>query len=65
MGKKSRWERRRIACKETGIETNLLIEWRDEEGKEVLKGVSCDNPRLQDLDNRDCKWTCWEGLSRK
>jgi hypothetical protein len=64
MSKKNRWERKRITCKETGLETNLLIEWLDEKGTEILNGVSCDNPQLQGIDNQDCKWSCWEGISK-
>jgi len=63
MAEKRRWERRRITCREARRETNLLIEWRDRDGREVLSGMSCDNPLLQGLDNRDCKWSCWEEIS--
>lgn len=65
MTDKSKWVRRKIKCPEENREANLLIEWRVEKGKKVLTGISCDNPKLSDLDNWDCKWSCWEKISRK
>ena len=63
MAKKTGWEQRKIKCPEEKREADLLIEWRREKGKKVINSISCDNPRLSDLDNWDCQWSCWEALS--
>jgi hypothetical protein len=63
MEKESSWETRQMKCPEEGRMANLLIEWRDEEGKTVLKSLGCDNPRLRDLDNWECQWSCWEKIA--
>ena len=66
MSEKSKWMKSKIKCDETQREANLLIEVCKEKGKEVVKSVSCDNPRLADLNNWDCKWSCWnKALKRK
>ena len=65
MAGKSRWEKRKVKCSETKREANLLIEWRKEKGKEIPNSISCDNPRLSDLDNWDCRWTCMEEIEKK
>ena len=62
MGKKSRWETRQVQCPEEERVAKLLLEWRDENGIAILKSISCDNPRLQDLDLWDCRWTCWDNI---
>jgi hypothetical protein len=62
MADKIRRECRQIRCPEEDRTADLMIEWREENGKEVLNSVHCDNPRLADLDNWDCRWTCMETL---
>ncbi len=65
MSRKLRWETRRVKCPEVGREAHLFIEWRQEKGKILLNSISCDNPRLRDLDNWDCRWSCWDGIARE
>jgi hypothetical protein len=61
---KSRWEKCHITCPEEQIDTELLLEWRKEKGKKVLKSVSCKNTKLMDLSPQDCEWTCWEEIEK-
>jgi len=65
MSKKLHWESRRVQCPEVGRKANLFIEWKQEHGKSTLSSISCDNPRLSDLDNWDCRWSCWEEIERE
>jgi hypothetical protein len=68
MSEKSRWEKRKVDCEETGEEANLLIEYRKtgKKGKkEEVGGVSCDNPQLTDYDGDDCEWTCIDEIERE
>jgi hypothetical protein len=58
-----RWETRQFRCPEQEMVANLLIQWRETEGKPALNGVSCDNPRLKDLDNWECGWACWQQIA--
>lgn len=60
-GSKPRWTTETVKCPEGDHEAHLLLEW-DEEGKGVLKGISCDNPNFAGLDNWDCEWSCWEKM---
>ena len=63
-GSSPRWEKRRIQCAETMRPAYLMVEWRmQEDGKEVISSVSCDNPHLHNLGGGDCTWSCWEKLS--
>jgi hypothetical protein len=62
MKDKIRRECRKIRCPEEDRTADLLIEWREQDGGEVIASVRCDNPRLRDLDNWDCRWTCMEAL---
>lgn len=65
MGETHRWVKLQIECpKEKGM-SELLLEWHDEEGTEVLNSMSCDNPKLRDLSGQDCDWACWESVSEK
>jgi hypothetical protein len=57
------WEVRQRRCADAECVANLLLEWRDLQGRSVLTGVSCDNPRLRDLDNWDCSGSCWEEIA--
>jgi hypothetical protein len=41
----------------------LLVEYHMEnDGKETLRSVSCDNPYLRDYGGGDCEWSCWEKI---
>ncbi len=62
MEGKIRRERRKFRCPEEDRIADLMIEWRLEDGNEVIASVHCDNPRLRDLDNWDCRWTCLDAL---
>jgi hypothetical protein len=61
---KSSWEKCRVTCPEEKIDTELLLEWREEGGKKVLKSISCKNPKLMDLKPEDCQWPCWEAIEK-
>ena len=65
MKQKSRWEKCQIQCPEEDIDTELLLEWQEENGKKVLKSVSCKNTKLMDLKPEDCQWSCWEELEQR
>ena len=64
MGEKSLWERRTIECPEEKRTAKVLIEWQTEDGERLGKSMSCDNPRLRDIDNWDCHWSCWEAVQK-
>ena len=64
MKQKSNWEKCQIKCPEEEIETALLLEWREENGKKVLNSVSCKNPKLMDFKPEDCQWSCWKELEK-
>lgn len=57
-----RWERRQVQCPEEDRVSSLLLTWSEEDQRAVLCSVSCDNPRLRDLDNWECRWSCWEQI---
>jgi hypothetical protein len=57
-----RREIRKFRCREEDRIAELTIQWRREGGKEIIDSVHCDNPRLRDLDNWDCRWTCMDAL---
>jgi hypothetical protein len=59
-----RWETREFDCPEGEGVAHVLIEWAEKDGRPVVKGISCDNPRLSDLDNWDCKWSCWKKIEK-
>jgi hypothetical protein len=65
MAKQSKWFTLEMKCPEGKGESKLLVEWRGEGGKEVLKSISCDNLYLRDLSGGDCEWSCWEEVSRE
>ncbi len=52
-------------CLEEKRTAKLLIEWQEKDGKRVIKSMSCDNPKLKDLNNWDCHWSCWEAIQKK
>lgn len=64
MKQKTRWEKCRIKCPEERLETDLLLEWYEKEGKKVLNSINCSNPKLMDLKPSDCQWTCWEMIEK-
>lgn len=63
MAKKTSWERRKVSCPEEKRMARLFLEWHEDEGKVVLNSIVCDNPKLRDLDNSECQWSCWEKIS--
>jgi hypothetical protein len=64
MGGKTLREERTFECQDEKRIAKLLIEWQEKDGTRVLKSVSCDHPRLSDIDNWDCHWTCWEAVRK-
>ena len=60
MGKQSRWVKRHIECPEGKGENDLLIEFQDDRGKEVVRAISCHNPLLEDFAGGTCGWSCWQ-----
>jgi hypothetical protein len=65
MDNPSEWESISLPCPENPDRTAILLVQKQEvDGEMVIKSISCDNPRLRDLDNWDCKWQCWEELAR-
>ena len=65
MSRETSWQMLDMTCPEEGCPgARLLLEWKETQGKLTLSGVSCDNPRLKDLDNWECRWSCWEEVAR-
>jgi hypothetical protein len=62
MATQVRWQMQQVECSEQGCLANLLIEWQDTEAEPLLRGVRCDHPRLRDLDNWECDWSCLEQI---
>jgi hypothetical protein len=60
----SKREKRTITCPEGIGKPQLFLEWRDEDGREILNSIYCDNLHLRDLSGGDCQWSCWEKVSR-
>jgi len=60
----SRWEKCWITCPEEKVEAELLVEWREKEGKLVANSISCSNPKLMDLKPAECTWSCWEEVEK-
>jgi hypothetical protein len=58
MSDETTFETLEYDCPEEHRRAHLLLEWQEREGRRVLKGVQCDNPRLGALDNWECRWTC-------
>ena len=65
MKQKSRWEKCRMKCPEENLETDLLLEWHEKDGKKILNSASCGNTKLMDLKPQDCGWSCWEVIEKK
>ncbi len=57
-----RRETRHYECVEAGRTATLTIEWRREGNRLAVSSVTCDNPRLRDTDNWDCRWTCLKNI---
>jgi hypothetical protein len=64
MGDKITREKRTFECPEAERTAELFIEWEEKAGKRLIKSMSCDHPRLRDIDNWDCHWTCWEQVRK-
>jgi hypothetical protein len=65
MKTKTVWKTLEISCGEEKRKARLLTEWVVKDGKEVLKGAICDNPRLAQEEPYDCAWSCWKLLTRR
>jgi hypothetical protein len=62
------WETHVLPCPEGEDHTaTLRVEREIEDGKPVIKSVSCDNPKFHDMNhaNWDCRWSCWEKLAKE
>jgi hypothetical protein len=62
MATNVRWQTQQVQCPEQKVQANLLIQWQDTGTESILRGVSCDHPRLRDLDNWECCWSCLEQI---
>ena len=58
-----RYESRTIRCPEVNRTARLFIAWQEDDRGTSLRGIECDNPRLADLDNWDCGWSCLESIA--
>ncbi len=65
MAEKSKWVVRSMHCPGEKKDSELLIEWRVQKGKNVLQSVSCNCSQLIAYSGTDCKWGCLEKISRK
>lgn len=63
MKTKTVWKTLEIKCGEEKRKARLLTEWVMQGGKEVLKGIICDNPKLAQEEPYDCSWSCWRQLT--
>jgi hypothetical protein len=63
MSTNPKWTRQQVSCKENKARFNLLIEWQEKDGKEVIQAIYCDNSKLGDYHLSDCDWSCWEKFS--
>jgi hypothetical protein len=61
---KSMLEKCRVNCPEDNVDTELLLEWQEKDGKKLLNSIRCDNPKLMDLNPEDCQWSCWEEIEK-
>jgi hypothetical protein len=55
----TRWQTLQVTCPEEGCSATLLVEWDESGAEPVVSGIHCDHPRLKDLDNWSCGWSCW------
>ena len=63
MRQTSQWSTRKMKCPEGRGEAELLLEWKVERGRKVLRSASCDDPQLTGYSGTDCKWLCLEKIS--
>jgi hypothetical protein len=42
-----------------------LIQWDDSGATPAVSGVRCNHPRLRDLDNWECQWSCWQEIAEQ
>lgn len=56
---------RKIECPEDKGKASLLVEWETEKGRKILRSVSCNNPALMDYSGENCRWQCWERISKE
>jgi len=59
----SKWNVRMMKCPEGKGRAELLLEWKVERGKKILRSISCDNSQLADYSGVDCRWCCLEKIS--
>jgi hypothetical protein len=65
MRQTSKWNVRQMKCPEGKGQAALLLEWKVERGRKILRSASCDNPQLADYSVVDCRWCCLEIISGK
>jgi hypothetical protein len=58
-----RWQTCQVTCPEEGCAATLLVQWDDSGAEPLLTGIRCDHPRLRDLDNWECGWSCWAEIA--
>jgi hypothetical protein len=54
---------RPMRCPEGKGRTSLLLEYRIERGKMVLRRIDCDNPHLMNYHGGECRWSCLDRIS--
>ena len=64
MPSRRQWDVRKFECREQKRTAGLVIEWEKSAGRAKIKSICCDNPRFYDLNNWDCKWSCWERIEK-
>jgi hypothetical protein len=65
MSAEYRWQTLEVNCPEEGCTATLLVQWDVSGAEPVLNGVHCDHPRLKDLDNWSCDWSCWQAVQEQ
>jgi hypothetical protein len=63
MKQASKWNVRPMKCPEGRGKAELLLEWKVEKGRKILRSVSCDHPQLAYYSGTDCKWFCLGKIS--
>ena len=63
MKQASKWNLRPMQCPEGKGKVELLLEWKVEKGRKILRSVSCDHPELSHYSGTDCKWFCQGKIS--
>ena len=62
MAKKKLWKIQNIQCPEESRRAQVVLEFQAQDKPYLLKSIHCDNPKLQDLNNWNCTWSCWEKI---